>query len=101
MVHILPKVPSFGERIGAALGGGLGGGFQQGMNRAQEFSEKLKLQKEKNKLTAEDFGAENEILKQKYGIDLAGIKDPATRKALIGEGIKSQAAAKEKEREKI
>lgn len=47
MVHILPKVQGFGERIGTAVGSGLGGGFQQGMTKAQEFAEKMKLQKEK------------------------------------------------------
>lgn len=49
MVNILPKVPGFGERLGAAIGGGLGGGFQQGMSKAQEFSEKMKLQEAKKK----------------------------------------------------
>lgn len=49
MVHILPKVPGFGERIGAALGGSLGQGFQQGMSRSQEFAEKMKLQESKKK----------------------------------------------------
>jgi len=49
MVTILPKVPGFGERLGAAIGGGLGGGFQEGMSRSQEFAEKMKLQQAKQK----------------------------------------------------
>jgi hypothetical protein len=98
MVKILPKVPGFGERLGAALGGGLGGGFQQGISKAQEFANQIQLEKEKRKLSVEDLGPENEILKQNYGIDLTGIKDPATRKIIISEGIKQQGAAREEEK---
>jgi hypothetical protein len=47
MVHILPKVPGFGERLGSAIGSGLGGGFQQGMSKAQEFAQKMELEKQK------------------------------------------------------
>ena len=49
MVQIIPKVPGFGEKLGAAIGGGLGGGVQQGMNQAQKFSHEMQLQKAKQK----------------------------------------------------
>jgi len=49
MVHILPKVQGFGEKLGTAIGGGLGQGFQQGMSKGQEFANKMELQLAKQK----------------------------------------------------
>jgi hypothetical protein len=49
MINIIPKVPSAGERLGAAIGGGLGQGFQQGMTRAQEFAQQMQLAEAKKK----------------------------------------------------
>lgn len=78
MVHILQKVPGFGERLGAALGGGLGGGFQEGMNKAQDFANQMRLeekkvglkQKEENKNISDTF---NPILdKMEDMIDYVG-----------------------------
>ena len=49
MVNILPKVPGFGERLGAVLGGGFGGGFGQGMSQASQFAQQLKLEEAKKR----------------------------------------------------
>lgn len=57
MVHILPKVPGFGEKLGAAIGGGLGQGFMEGFQKKQDFANQLKLQEAKKK---EDKTADRE-----------------------------------------
>jgi|SRR5579863_5947874 len=49
MVNILPKVPGFGEKLGAALGGGFGEGFSSGMSNASKFAQEIALQKAKEK----------------------------------------------------
>lgn len=74
MVNIIPKVPGFGERLGAALGGGLGGGFQQGMSKAQEFAEKMQLQKAKLK---EDKTLEKENTLQSLKGTVAQLREMA------------------------
>ena len=49
MVNILPKVPSFGERIGASLGAGLGAGMSKAADFATQLGlEEAKGQREKN-----------------------------------------------------
>lgn len=49
MVQILPKVPGFGESMGAALGGGFGQAFGSGMNQAAQFAQQLKLEEAKKR----------------------------------------------------
>lgn len=45
MVEIIPEVPSFASRLGAALGGGI----QQGLGKAADFAMQLGLEAYKNK----------------------------------------------------
>jgi hypothetical protein len=97
MVNIIPKVPGFGERLGAAIGGGLGGGFQQGMSKAQEFAEKIKLKRAEKNIESQSFSHENEIIKDKYGIDLSDISDPKTRQALLKHEMQGVQEKRDKE----
>ena len=47
--------------------------------------------------TAQSFAAENQIIQDKYGIDLSGVNDPATRQALLKHEVKRVAEKREKE----
>jgi len=62
MVQIIDRRPTFGEELGGALGRGAGAGLQQGM--------------------------EDRSLRNKYGIDLAGITDTQTRNQIISDELK-------------
>lgn len=71
-ITILPAARTFGAEFGRALGAGTGAGIKEHFEK-KEVVEQLKQ--------------ENEQLK-KLGIDLSGIKNPETRKALIPSMLK-------------
>lgn len=73
MVHILPENPSFSSLIGKSLGAGI----SKGLSSAIE-----------NEISSLREQKENKSLKEKYGVDLSGIKDPETRKLLISQQLK-------------
>jgi hypothetical protein len=75
MVTVLPKVKSFGEKMGGALGRGLSEGVEQGLD---------------NRKKLQALNAENEQIKKATGIDLSGINDPETRKIAFSEQLKGQ-----------
>ena len=96
MVHILESVPGFGSSLGKAIGGGFG----QGMSKGMEYAQKLGLEKQKydleTKKKLEAMLSENKALQEKYGIDLTGVTEPSTRKAIISSEMKKSEESKEK-----
>lgn len=75
MVQILPRIPTFGERIGAGLGAGLSEAFSK---IPEYLTEKKKQEEEFRKMAKE-----NEALKR-FGIDLTDISSPQARSQAIG-----------------
>lgn len=82
MVEIIPEMPSFASKLGAALGGGI----QQGIG---SFAERLAGKK---RLSEEDKAL------SRMGLDLAGVTDPEIRKAIVTQSLKAKT---DKEAEKI
>ena len=77
MVTLLPKVESFGSQFGRAIGTGVGKGVGEGIE------ENSKRQSDAKKLQQE-----NEIIKNRYGVDLAGWTDPDQRKNIFTQELK-------------
>lgn len=82
MVEIIPEMPSFSSRLGAALGSGFGAGIG---NIAERLSGKRRLAREDEAL-------------QRMGLDLAGVTDPELRKSIVTQSLKQKT---DKEAEKI
>ena len=77
-IQVIPAGKNFGSEFGKALGGGLGQGFSSAIQ--EHFS---------NKQQSQQMQQENEAAKR-MGVDLSGISDPETRKALIIQSLKGQ-----------
>jgi hypothetical protein len=82
MVEIIPEMPSFSSRLGAALGSGFGAGIG---NIAERLSGKRRLAREDEAL-------------QRMGLDLSGITDPELRKSIVTQSLRQKT---DKEAEKI
>lgn len=82
MVQVLPEMPSFASKLGAALGGGI----QQGIGSfAERLAGKRRLSKEDEALS-------------RIGLDLSGVTDPEIRKAIVTQSLKAKT---DKEAEKV
>jgi len=73
MPGILPRAQTFASQLGSNLGAGLG----KGLSQSAEMGIKAAQQ-----------NRENKNLSEKFGIDLAGIRDPYTRQQVIGEMLR-------------
>lgn len=111
MVEIIDEQPGYGSILGRSLGNALVGGAQGYLQRkqSQKQSDAFKrltgmdlggLPPEVQNQFAKEFakvqaqqqfsssGQENEMIKQKYGIDLSGIQDPKIRQTLMNDALK-------------
>lgn len=84
MVQILPagrQKQTFAQKLNQ----GIGVGLEKGQQLYEKHEEKQLFEKE------------NKAIKDAYGIDLSGIKDPKTRQSIITEELKGKRKGKERE----
>ena len=93
MVQVLPEMPSFSSRLGAALGGGI----QQGMGKAVDFAAQMAMEKAKVNRALQTYqalkGASQD--KQSFSSQLEGKQDQdpyATAQAMELMGLHGAAA---------
>jgi hypothetical protein len=78
-MDIIPRIPSFGEKLSQNLFGGLSKGYEQGSN----FAEQMALQKQKQSLV----NKENENAKFSMGLQTLGQMEELLNKGNIGTSL--------------